>query len=90
MTTTQTAEITTIAVETMRPGYRYWAVRPGYESNWTIKSVEIREADYQVDRGNGWFTPTLVTMTRRDGVSQTCEYGEQIAIMGPFEGEPVE
>lgn len=77
-------ETTTIPVETMRPGYRYWSARPGYESNWTIAKVEIHEAEYQVDRGDGWFAPTLVTVTRRDGDVRTFEYGEQIAIQGPF------
>jgi len=77
-------EWTTMPAQDMKPGYRYWSVRPGYESNWTIKSVEISEASYQVDRGNGWFTPVLVTVTRRDGVAQTHEYGDEVAIQGPW------
>jgi hypothetical protein len=75
---------TTIPAQDMKPGYRYWSVRPGYESNWTIKTVEIAEASFQVDRGQGWFTPVLVTVTRRDGVAQTHEYGDEVAIQGPW------
>ena len=81
---TATIETTTINVEDMRPGYRYWDVRPGFENAWTIKSVEIRLAEYEVDRGAGAFAPTLVTVTRRDGDVRTFELGEKIAIMGPW------
>lgn len=90
MDTTQTTETTTIPVEDMKVGYRYWAVRHGYESNWTIKSIETREADVQVERNGEIVTPVLVIVTRRDSVSQTLEQGDRIAIMGPFKGEPVE
>lgn len=79
-----TIETTTMKVEDMRPGYRYWAVRPGFEDAWTIKSVEIRLADYEVDRGEGWFTPTVVIVTRNDGNVRHFELGDEIAIMGPY------
>lgn len=81
---TATIQTTSINVEDMRPGYRYWEVRPGFEGAWTIKSVEIRLSENEVDRGHGWFTPTLVTVTRNDGDVRTFELGEKIAIMGPW------
>lgn len=89
MTAIQTtaAQFTTIAVEDVKVGYRYWSVRPGHESDWTVKSVQIHEADYQVDRKGEVFTPTLVTVTRRDGVAQVCELGERISIQGPWESD---
>jgi hypothetical protein len=90
MDTTQTTETTTIAVEDMKVGYRYWAVRPGYESNWTIASVQTHTAEYEVDRGDGWFSPTLVTVTRRDGDVRVFEKGEQLSIMGPWKAEDTE
>lgn len=76
--------ITALAAEDFAPGYRYWSVRPGYESNWTVASVEIHTAEYEVDRGDGWFSPELVTITRRDGVVRILEKGEQVAIQGPW------
>jgi hypothetical protein len=85
MTATQTeTEITTLAAEDFQPGYRYWAVRPGYESAWTIASVEIATAEYEVQRDGQWISPQIVTITRRDGNVRTFEKGEQIAIMGPW------
>jgi hypothetical protein len=77
-------ETTSINVEDMRPGFRYWAVRPGYENAWTIKSVEIRLAEYEVWRDGGMVTPTLVIVTRNDGDVREFELGEKIAIMGPY------
>lgn len=79
-----TLETTTIKVEDIRPGYRYWSVRPGAEHAWTIKSVEFKLAEYQVDRGQGFVTPGLVLVTRNDGDVRTFERGEDLAIQGPF------
>jgi hypothetical protein len=80
----QTTEIRTLAVEDFQVGYRYWPVRPGYEAAWTIKSVTMQPAPYQVRRDGEFVTPTLVTHVRGDGTERTFEKGEKIAIQGPW------
>lgn len=47
-------------------------------------AVVDRLAENEVDRGDGWFTPTIVIVTRRDGDVRYFELGEKIAIMGPW------
>lgn len=88
MTATQddeTTEITYLAAEDFQDGYRYWAVNPGYEDAWTIASVEVRTAEYEVWRDGGWVRPETVTHIRRDGnVRDDLEKGEMVAIMGPW------
>ncbi len=73
-----------LAAEDFRPGYRYWAVRPGFEDAWTIKSVTLQEAAYQVQRDGKLVTPILVMHVRRDGSNRLFELGEEIAIQGPW------
>lgn len=77
----------TLAAERFLPGYRYWPVRPGYEDAWTISQVSISQAGYQVERNGQTVTPLLVTHVRRDGTTRTFEYGEQVAIKGPWKTE---
>jgi hypothetical protein len=76
-----------INAEDMQVGYRYWEVRPGFESNWTIAKVEIHTTEYTVWRNGGEYTLELVTVTRRDGNVRIFEKGETVAIMGPFRAE---
>jgi len=87
---TKTTAWGSIAVEDMRPGYRYVPVRDGYESAWTIETVTIHRGKGQVYRDGKWITPTLVTYTQRNGGGQTLELGEQIAIQGPWLTEDTE
>lgn len=79
--------MTELAAEDFLPGYRYWPVRPGFENAWTIGSVTVREAQYQVLREGRMVTPLLVTHIRRDGTTRTFEMGEQIAVYGPWKTE---
>jgi hypothetical protein len=79
--------MTELAAEDFQPGYRYWAVRPGFEAAWTIASVEIRTAEYSVWRNGKEVTPELVVITRGDGTVRTLEKGEMVAIMGPWKTE---
>lgn len=82
---TKTAiKTSTIAAEDFQIGRRYWEVRPGFESNWTIAKVELHTSQGEVYRDGKWIAPELVTVTRRDGRSQTFEVGQQVAIQGPF------
>lgn len=83
----ETTETTLLAAEAFRPGWRYWSVRPGSEDAWTIASVRIFEAAYQVQRDGKIFSPTLVEHTRRDGTTQLLELGEKVAIQGPWKTE---
>lgn len=84
---TDTTEIRTLEAEKFRPGYRYWPVRPGYENAWTIASVEVKAASYQVQRDGKWITPDVVVITRRDGDVRTLYKGEKVAIQGPWQTE---
>ncbi len=84
MTVTATTEFKSLAAEDFRVGFRYWSVRPGFEQAWTVESVEIHTADYQVQRDGQWVSPELVTITYRDGRTITVEKGEQVAIQGPW------
>jgi hypothetical protein len=77
-------EITELAAEDFQPGYRYWAVRPGFESAWTISSVELKTAEYSVWRDGQEVTPELVVITRGDGDVRIFEKGEMVAVMGPW------
>lgn len=79
-----TLRTTTLAAEDFKVGYRYWAVRPGYEQNWTVTDVTPHTADYQVYRDGQFITPELITITYGDGRTRTFEKGEQIAIQGPW------
>lgn len=74
----------TLAAEEFKVGYRYWPVRPGYEAAWTIASVEIAPAEYEVYRDGRWVSPQIVTITRGDGDVRQLEVGEQVAIQGPW------
>ena len=47
--------MTELAAEDFQPGYRYWAVRPGFEAAWTIASVEVRTA--RKSRQSWWSSP---------------------------------
>jgi hypothetical protein len=76
--------ITELAAEDFKPGYRYWAVRPGFEAAWTIASVELKTAEYSVWRDGREVTPELVVITRADGNVRTLEKGEMVAVMGPW------
>jgi len=80
-------ETTLLAAEDFRPGWRYWSVYPGAENAWTIASVRIFEAEYQVQRDGKIITPTLVEHIRRDGNTRILELGEQVAIQGPWKTE---
>jgi len=80
-------QIRTLAAEEFKPGYRYWPVRPGFEDAWTIKSVEVRPAPYEVLRDGKMITPDIVVITRRDGNVRTLYKGEQVAIQGPWKTE---
>lgn len=80
----QTTETRLLAAEDFQVGYRYWPVRPGYEAAWTIMSVTVHEAPYQVQRNGEFVTPMLVTHVRGDGTNRTVEKGEKIAIQGPW------
>lgn len=82
---TVTEGFTTISAEDFEVGYRYWSVRPGFESNWTVTAVEERTADVQVYRDGGWATPELIVIRYRDGRERTFERGEQVAIQGPWQ-----
>lgn len=84
MTATAAIQTSTIAAEDFQVGRRYWSVRPGFESNWTVVKVELHTAEYTVWRDGREVTPELVTVTRRDGNVRTFEVGEQVAIQGPF------
>lgn len=77
----------TLAAEKFLPGYRYWPVKPGFEDAWTISQVSISQAEYSVERDGQTVTPLLVTHVRRDGTTRTFEYGEQVAIKGPWKTE---
>jgi hypothetical protein len=80
----ETTKMRPLAVEDFQVGYRYWPVRPGYEAAWTIKSVTMQPAPYQVRRDGEFVTPILVTHVRGDGTERTFEKGEKIAIQGPW------
>lgn len=80
-------EIRTLVAEDFKVGFRYWSVRPGCEDAWTIASVTVEEAEYQVMRGGEMVSPMLVTITRRDGNERTFEKGEMVAIQGPWKTE---
>jgi hypothetical protein len=82
--TPETTEMRTLAAEDFQVGYRYWPVRPGYEAAWTIKSVTVHPAPYQVQREGKFVTPMLVTHVRGDGTERSFEKGEKIAIQGPW------
>jgi hypothetical protein len=90
--TTQGKTTTTdLAAEDFQVGYRYWTVRPGYESAWTIASVTIHTSENEVSRNGGpWYRPVIVTHTRRDGTVRELELGDMVAIQGPFKTEDPE
>jgi hypothetical protein len=84
---TDTTEIRTLEAEKFKPGFRYWPVLPGHENAWTIRSVEVGPASYQVWRDGKMITPDIVTITRRDGNVRTLYKGEKVAIQGPWQTE---
>jgi hypothetical protein len=86
-TMSNTLQTSTLAAEDFKVGYRYWAVRPGYEAAWTIASIEISTAAYEVYRDGRWVNSQIVTITRGDGDVRHLEVGEQVAIQGPWKTE---
>jgi hypothetical protein len=77
----------TLAAEDFQPGLRYWDVRPGFESDWTVTSVAILTTEAEVFRDGKWVLRTTVTVTRRDGNVRVFDKGEKVAIQGPWRTE---
>jgi hypothetical protein len=73
-----------LAAEDFRVGYRYWPVRPGYEKAWTVQSVTVAPAPYEVERDGKLLSPLLVTHVYGDGRERVFEKGERVVVQGPW------
>lgn len=73
-----------LAAEDFQVGYRYWPVRPGHEEAWTVRSLVVAPAPYEIQRDGMFLSPMMVTHTYGDGRERVFEKGEMVAIQGPW------